>query len=523
MPDSNSEPEKYSIDDMLDRLKNRGDGEGQLVTRADGTKALKVRKRKRRTEQTRDKLKAQNQRTQLIQIAGFVIFLVVLLVIGGILILYSNSSAFRSGLVAKIENVTGSETELKQFRMNPATASAAHLAMSWPESHALHHLEARGLRAKISPISFVGKVFQGQEVIADNGNLFLTAPGNQNQSSSQSDGSNGSPIRFNRYSVSKMNLFFSSEEKWDEMVEGMEVSYLPTKNSKGGEIRLNQGLVKMKGWPSLSLDRSYIQVRGDELDIKSMRFQMPASQDGEYRDKGSIVLSGVISPQEQGATHKLHVDLESFQISPLLGNGVGRFFHGKAIVNPDETSNTLQFTPGSGEDALLKLNLANAIDSRISISHFKFLTQLSIVLDDRWYELPAFDDEVKLSMKRSGDAVELESIHLEQRARMLIKGNMVTKDAAGNISGTLKVGLPEIIVASSKDKRLEAMFSPVKDGYRWIDIVLSGNGETPFDNFKEQYQAVNITNVPEVKAAPKPTPTPKSEGVDSFDSLIKPE
>lgn len=83
MPDSNSDPEKYSIDEMLDRLKNHGDGEGELVTRADGTNALKVRKRKRRTDQTRDKLKAQNQRMQLIQIAGFIIFMVVLAILGG--------------------------------------------------------------------------------------------------------------------------------------------------------------------------------------------------------------------------------------------------------------------------------------------------------------------------------------------------------------------------------------------------------------------------------------------------------
>ncbi len=517
MPDSNNEPEKYTIDEMLDRLKKRGDGEGQLVTRADGTQALKVRKRKRRTDQTRDKLKAQNNRMQLFQIAGFIVFLVAMLIIGGIMILYANGSAFRNGLITKIESVTGSEVKIEQFRMNPATASAAHVEMDWSEMFSIHRLEANSLRAKISPISFIGKIFQGQEITADNGKLFLKAPHSSDSSAAKTTATSESGIRFQRYSVAKLNLFFSKDESADGMVENIEASYLPTKASKGGEIRLNQGNLKLKGWPSLALDRSYIQVREGDLDIKSMRFLIPPVQSEGVQDKGTINLSGVISPQDEGATHKLHVELESFQISPLLGNSLGRFFHGKMVTNPDDNSNLLQFAPGSGQDASLELNVSQATSSRISLSQFKFLGHLSIVLDDRWYELPNFDHNVKLLIKRRGEVVNMESIYLEQRARMMIKGALATQDATGNISGTLNVGIPDIILAAAKDRRLELMFSPIKDGYRWINIDLSGTGSAPQDNFKELYQAISLTDAPKTKAVPKP------EGVDSFDNLIKPE
>jgi hypothetical protein len=518
MPDSNSEPEKYSIDEMLERLKHRGEDEGQLVTRTDGTQAIKVRKRKRRTEQVRDKLKAQNQRLQLIQIAGFIIFLIVMLIIGGVMILYSNSSAFRNGLVSKVESVTGSETKIQQFRINPATASAAHVAMNWSESYVLNRLEVSGLNAVISPICFVGKVFQGQEITGSNGKLFLIAPSGSDPSLIKKDTKN-SLIKFNRYSVDNLNVFFSREEALDKMVEGVEASYLPTKLSKGGEIRLNKGALKIKGWPSLVLDRSYIQVRGGELDIKSMRFKVPATAGEEFQDKGTINFFGEINPQTEGATHELHVDLESFQISPLLGSSMGRFYQGRVITNSDNDSNLIRFTPRSGNDAELKLNMSHAIDSRIGLSQFKFLGHLSIVLDDRWYELPNFDDEVKLLMRRSGEIVELKNIYLEQRARMIIKGSMATKDAAGNISGSLKIGIPDIIITASKDPRLDILFSPLKDGYRWVDIELSGTGAAPIDNFKHQYQAISLTSAPDAKGSPNP----KAQGVDSFDSLTKPE
>lgn len=519
MPDFNIDPEKYSIDEMLDRLKSRNDSssqdDGELVTRSDGTTALKVRKRKRRTDQTKDKLKAHNQRIQLVQIAGFMIFMVALLFIGGGLILYSNSSVFYDDFITKIESATGSKAKIQQFRMNPVTASAARLEINWPKEHALERLEANSLRAKIAPISFFGRFFQGQEAVADKGNLFLKAPQFQDSLSDQTASSELSKIKFGRYSVKSLNIFFSEQQPWSQMIENVEASYLPVKTSKGDEIRLNQGLLKMKGWPSLQLDRAYIQVRDQEFDIKSMRFQMPTKSNQKIHESGSINLSGIIKPSGENMTHQLSVGLDSFQISPLLGNSLGRFFQGKAVTNPDETSNTLQFTPGSGQDALLRLNISNALDSRIALAQFEFLGQLAIALDDRWYEFPFFDDEVKLIIKRSGDMIQLEEIDLLQRTRMVVRGSLTVKDETGSISGTLKIGVPQIIITASKNRRLDALFGPVIEGYRWIQLEMGGTGVTPVDNFKELYDAVNLSSNAEVKTGSS------ANDVDSFDRLIE--
>jgi hypothetical protein len=519
MSDSNLDPEKYSIDEMLDRLKSRNDSgsqeDGELVTRSDGTMAMKVRKRKRRTDQTKDKLKAQNHRMQLVQIAGFMIFMVALLFIGGGLILYSNSSVFHDDLITKIQNASVSEAKIQQFRMNPVTASAARLEMNWTKEHALNRLEASDLSANIAPISFFGRVFRGQEVIATKGNLFLKAPSVENPSSGKAKAQEESKIKFGRYSVIGLNVFFSEQQPWSRMIENIEASYLPVKTSKGGEIRLNQGRLKMRGWPSLQLDRAYIQVRDHEFDIKSMRFQIPISPNQKTHESGSINLSGIIKPTVGNMTHELSVDLDSFQISPLLGDGLGRFFQGKTVTNPDETSNSLQFTPGSGQDALLKLNMTNALDSRITLSQFEFLGQLAIALDDRWYEMPFFDDEVKLLMNRSGHMIRLEEIDLLQRSRMAVRGSLTVKDESGAISGTLKVGIPQIIVTASKNPRLDALFGPVIEGHRWIQLELGGTGVAPVDNFKELYQAVKVSGISEAKTGPS------SNGVDSFDRLIE--
>ena len=54
MPASDTEPDNYSIDDMMDRLRSRSEGgqeDAQLVTREDGTQVYRVKKRKRRSHQ----------------------------------------------------------------------------------------------------------------------------------------------------------------------------------------------------------------------------------------------------------------------------------------------------------------------------------------------------------------------------------------------------------------------------------------------------------------------------------------
>jgi hypothetical protein len=526
MPESNPEPEKYSIDDMLDRLKGRDDVEdqGKLVTRADGTEAVKVRKRKRRTDQTKDKFKEQNQRVQLIQIAGFIVFCVAMLIVAGVLIVYANSSGFRDSLIRKVEDSTGSQAKIHQFRMNPATASATRMDLSWAQGHVVSRMEVTGLRANIAPINFIGKVFQGEEVTASKGNLFLSIPGS-GESSTAAAGEDGAPlIRFKRYSVSSFNVFFSAEQKRDQILENTEATYLPIRKKEGGEIRLNRGMLRLKGWPLLELDSSYIQVRSREMDIQNMRFQLPTAKEREVRDKGSINISGVIRPMDTGVTHALSVTVDSFPIASLLGVDLGKFFRGWVMTDDEEGSNLIEFQPGSGIPASLKLHLTHAVDSHIDFTQFRFMGQLAATLGDPWFDMPRFESHVKLLINRNDESVRLEEMHLEQRGRMTVQGNLSASGDAGKISGDLMIGLPETILAASANRRLDALFGPVKNGYRWMKIEIGGTSGAPVDNFKELYQAVVIlTETSENNTEVKEKTAEKKDGADTFESLIEVE
>ena len=139
-----SEPEKYSIDEMMDRLKNRPAEDpiqdGELVTRSDGSQAIRVRKRKRRSHQPAKEERKSTRRARMIQVSGALSLLLLGLFAAGAAIVYANSAGFRESLVKKISLSSGARAELQLFRMNPTSANAGMLTLAWPEGNALRDL-----------------------------------------------------------------------------------------------------------------------------------------------------------------------------------------------------------------------------------------------------------------------------------------------------------------------------------------------------------------------------------------------
>ncbi len=499
----------------MDRLKGRegeGNSDGELVTRSDGSQAMKVRKRRRRSNQAVDKETKRNHRVQIMQIAGFVILIVAVVLVAGVGLIYANSTAFREGLSAKLEAASGAKVKLYQFRMNPAAAASNRADLDWPGGNALSSLRATGVVAKIAPVSFLSRSFKGEEIVAQKGELILRSPV-AGQPAIARDAAGVPPVSFSRYSVPVLDLFFGEEKNRLNMLEKTEASFFPSDNATQGELRLNGGLLNIQGWPPLTLDRSYVKFTQAGADVKSMRFFVPAGSDRKDADPGFINFSGTIQPLDANATHSMAVELDSFRLSYLLGADLGRFFLGRLETRETPDSNFLLVTPSAPETSKLEITATNALDSRIDVSGFKFLSTLSNFLIDRSYELPNFDDEVTLVVTREGESVKIKEFILEKRGQMAMRGNMRNGEA-GQIRGNIRVGVPEGMILSSKSKTLDTMFGEVREGYRWIDLEISGTGASPADNFLDLFEAARSKQ--QFKEADSAEP-------DSFQDLVDPE
>lgn len=473
---------------------------------------MKVRKRKRRTNQPVKEETKRNQRIQVMQIAGFVILVVVLGLAAGIGILYANSSSFRESLVSKAEDSSGANVSLSQFRINPATAKASRVLLEWPEGNALSRIQLDSVTAKIAPQSFLGKAFSGDEIVASKGKLLLRAPAKDSPARYKPTAEAGFPISFQRYSVPSLDIRFGSEPGRRRLISGTEASFYTGILAKHSEIRLRGGLLEFDEWPQLSLDRSYVRISDGKFQIQSMRFMVPKESLENKAPRGSIDFSGTIKPLDADATHTLGAKVEGMHLPYLVGADLGRFFKGAVDHAEKSESNLLTFSPRSPESSVLELTLTNSGKSGIEMGGFTFLSNISAILDERWYEAPVFMDDVEFVVKRRGNEVEITDINLASRGRLAIRGS-ISNGKGGKISGRLSIGLPDITVSAAQNKRVALLFGSTRDGYRWLEVTVGGTSALPVDNFKELYS--------KIRDAPPSEPTVPEDKPDTFDDLIK--
>lgn len=494
------EPEKYSIDEMMERLKNRSSEDpienGQLVTRADGSQAIRVRKRKRRSHQPHKEEQSKNRRARMIQVSGALILLLLAVFAAGAAVVYANSAPFRDGLIRKIAQVTGAEVELLRFRMNPSTANADGITLTWPEDSMMDSLSVQGIRAQIAPHSFLGKTMSGEEVTAREGTLRLRLP-RQGKSAGQSAGGDaGAALRFRRYAISKLNVVLGDSAAPLIKLWNSEASLQTSGSTPRPMLLLTRGEVAIDGWPKLTLDRSHVEFRGSQVDLLGMLLRYNGDE------RGSFKLSGAISPFDTSRASTLLIGFESYQLAGVAGPELGHLFSGRIDTLPSASSNFLTFTPGNPADTTLVAEFRNSVASPFEFNGFPFLTDLSHLLDDVWFTRPVFEGEVRGVIRRSNGNVALSALSMESKARMAVGGSVtVAKDR--RISGDLEIGIAEAMVKAAKNPVLEILFSKEREGFRWLTLKVSGGVGAPADNFRELYEAAAAAgNAQEKKQAP---------------------
>ncbi len=488
-----SEPEKYSIDEMMDRLKTSSSGatgDGELVTRSDGSQVVRVRKRKRRTTQPHKEERIRSRKSRIVQFsAAFVLIVASVLAVGGAII-YANSSSFRDSLVNKIALSSGSTPELEQFRMNPQSANAGNLSFAWPAGNVLKSLSVHMLNAEVSPSSFFGKSFQGEEVTVDQGYLALQIPrpGEPRTVNPMPEGD--LPIQFNRYRIPKFEVSLGDSITGPIRLLRSEAS-LSSKTISGlPQMRLYRGDFLISGWPNLRMDRALMEFRGSETDIISMRLLHEAG--GPENDRGAAELAGTISPYQPEHASTLSVKLDAFLLSGVVGPSLGKLFSGRVDSTSTPRSNYLTFLPTATPSSVLDITFSATPSSNIEIQGFPFLPELALILgDDVWFKHPVFESDAGGVIHRENGIVTLKNLHFESKGRMAIRGS-ISMAPTQALSGNLNIGIADAMVTAtsgSTGAKFKAMFGPSDGGFRWITLKIGGPATKPTDNFKELFTA----------------------------------
>ena len=502
-----NDPDRYSLDEMMERLKNRVPDssleDGELVTRADGSQAIRVRKRKRRSHQPHKERQLKKRSMQVIQIAAALILISLFVLGGGLALVYANSGFFRNKLVEKITNATGAKTKLEQFRMNPRGANAALIELEWPQSEVVKKIQARGLDAKVAPQSFLGRVMTGDEVVAQQATVWLGAPGSQPSHKSASQDDTAPAIHFMRLAASKCLVLYGDPLAPEMSLRDTEVSFFPQMEQSVPRLLATRGELTVKGWPKFQVDRAQLEFVDGMVEVLGFRLR------SETETRGALDFSGRISPHVAGSTARLSALAENFPLDEIVGPELGKIFSGRIESDPGATNELLL----GGADAFSSLTLSFrcAPSSSFALHDLPCLKILSNVLNDRWFEHPVFIGDVIGVVRREGGRVVITDLDLQSKERMAVKGSIRYGGERAYV-GELEIGVSQTMIKASGSRRLDAMFGPPVGNFRWVSIKVSGTAASPSDNFEAIYDAAGrgVTNDKPAQKAP------------SFEELTRP-
>jgi hypothetical protein len=511
MPGAPSEPEKYSIDEMMDRLKgssSENPENGERVIRADGSEAIRVRRRKRRSDQPMTESSTTGRRAKILQVSGALILLILAALAVATGVIFANSKPFRDGLLLKITQFTGATPDISSFRMNPKSAIASGLSLKWPAGNLTKSLELNDLNATISPISFLAKTMAGEEIVIGDAALVLQIPKAGEKPRVDSPKAKTPPIDFKRFRATRFDMTLGNAKAPALTIKKSEASFYPAPANSRIQFSLNQGDLAIDGWSAFRIDRAFMEFRENEIEILSLRLL------DEVENRGSFELSGTLQPYSPELLSTLNIEMRNFPLAAIIGKPMGNLFTGKIDSYPSANSNYLSFFPTTTPKLKFAAACHSSYNSSVEVSGFPFLTALAQELDDKWFMNPIFTgQETLFNLMREAGGVSIEDIEFATKGRMALRGQ-VRIDAKGSLAGQLEVGIAESMLNTSRSEKAKAVFGPTRSGYRWLMLKIGGQVANPTDNFKE------IMTAPPVEpAADSSLPeSPRS----TFDELTKP-
>jgi hypothetical protein len=474
--------EKIHLDEMIRKLKKssvqklsiKAEG-GERVVRADGSEAIKVQSKKRRNIQPRKEKERKSNRLKVKLILAAVILLLLSVISFIILLGYFNGNRFKTKVIETIVNVSGAEVELSRLDVSPASAKLSTINLKWSEADTLiKNLKLKGISADYGMLAFIGGGWGGSAVGVESADLVLEMGKNNPRL-------NRAPARpvdfkFGLYQCSELNVNFGKGSLWS--FKKGSVSYRVS-DGNDDQFSVDNGNLKVPKFGDFKVQTGLVSLAADSAQV----YLNLKSED----QMGDFNIDGVVGYSE-GSPVDLNIELKDYSLKNWIDPRARRFFNGEIQTG----KGTLKMKLGDIESFDITMKITSRL---IRVNDFEFVRAISEYLQEEYYVKPDFVDESKMTMIWTKDKVIFTDIELLQDTQMRIRGNFMI-DANDLMSGTLKVGLPAMVISTKRGAVLKEVFSEDDGEYIWADVIISGKSSTPRDNLDEMLKEASIKKSP---------------------------
>jgi hypothetical protein len=474
------------LDEMITDLKqgayqkkSRNVEDGELVTRADGSKAIRKKSRKRRTDQPKKEIEKKNTKRKILLIVSAIGLLVLLAITYTFLLGYYNGNRFKSKLNDTLTSVSGADVELGKLDVNPSSAKLSKIGLQWSSSESLlKSLNLDRITAQYGILGFAGVRWSGDTVTIGKGELKLEMGSNSPKLVRSSD--KPLDIDFNVYQCLDLSVDFGDDSLWK--FDKGSINYRVSEELES-QLSIDDGDLVVPNFGEFEVRSGLLSFSDEHTDI-----YLSLEQTGH---SGIISVDGTVGYTE-GSKIDLKTKLQKYPLGEWIDPRARRFIQGQ--ISSGEGS----FEMIVGEVNSYKTK-TEASSKLIEIKGFEFINTLAqILVDDDYYSNPRFISKSSLAINRTNNRIEFSDVDLVQDGQMKIQGNFIIDDA-NLLSGNLRIGIPIMLLSEKEANSLKAVFKENGDEYIWTEVNLGGDVTQPRDDLDEQFKAAEIRsgdNVP---------------------------
>lgn len=467
------------LDEMMRNLKkvahqkqSRKVEGGELVVRADGSEAIKVKSKKRRSVQPKKEIEKKNAKRKVMLIAGVIGLVILSFIAFSVLLGYFNGNRFKSKLSETIANVSGADVELGKVDVNPASAKLSKIDLKWSDPDSLlKSLVLDRVNAHYGVLAFLGGGWHGSAVSIEKAELNVEMGKSNPKLSSKSE----RPVdfEFGLYQCLALDVDFGKGSLWD--FKNGSVAYRVS-DELDDQLSIDDGELTIPTFGEFSVKNGLVSFDSDSAQV------FLTIESSEHA--GIISVDGSVGYTE-GSQIELKTQLQNYSLREWIDPRARRFFNGEITSG----EGTLKMKLGDMDSFDITTEVST---KEVGISDFEFINTLAqLLVEDDYYANPKFTDQSKMAVSRKQSKIEFSGIDLIQNEHMRIKGD-VAIDESNLISGSIRVGLPVVLVSSKRGEVLKSVFSDDDGEYIWAEVNLGGEASQPSDDLDEQFKAAAI-------------------------------
>ena len=455
----------------------------EVVVRADGTKVVRVTKKRKVLVSAREKNR-RGRKNFIYSLAGGFVVLVLLVVFLFVRMASMSSNAYLESCRNELQQGWGaSSVQIEGAGVDGTSLHLTHVVAEFPESSMIERVEMDGIEASLDWLSFMRNKMQGEELKIERALVVLREGARMNMPMFQGD----ELWNFQRMECQKLTVQFANGEEGPMMIkDAAAYMYYPHASTASCVVMLNSGALYIKGWKTVNITESKARLSARGVDDFSLHGTTDNVTDLAEQRRTTISFAGSI---REGAdfTGPYEVKPENMSFSDFTRGRFEEFLTARTCVNSQNHASGMATISLAGKDAEPVFNGEFHLRN-ICLSSFPAMMSITEHIEPakrRFYNpVSLHRGYVKLENQEEIISIEMPAGSMEERDLIMLRGK-ISLNAANEMSGELSYGIPMLLArVEYPDGRPDPIFQQNGD-WAVLHTRLRGQGNMPGDDMAE--------------------------------------